>query len=582
MRALFAMCLALATPTIARADTFWVSTSGSPDGDGTSERPFDTIGTALRTIDAAGGHTVIVRDGVYEGQTVVARAFESPVIVRSEHPYAATLTNAAGGGEALRIYFEGPVRIVFEGFVFTNHHASNVCVGREAYFLIHVQDAEDVTLRDNVIHGNDAPGTCNELLKINRGSDTAFPRNIRIEGNLFYDSANAGGADMIDAVRAGELDIVDNVFVGTPEHTESQSFITIKRQAAAPADVRSPRFVVARNVFVHWGGKTDQAFVQFGEDGVAEEEISDALIENNLFIGDSAASMAAPIQLKGAGNILVRANTIVGDLPSGAFLVRVGTEGDNPAVRGFRFVGNVLADPTGTMSARLVNRYGLAEASSIVLDGNLYWNAGGALPAGGDATAADDVRAVLGDPALPSGAIALPSFEAGRFASGSTTIREEFLRLVAAASLGETSAAIDVGDPSAMPSVDIRGLDRGTAPDLGAFERGATVGVDMDAGPRPDAGADGAVSDASRPDAGRGDTPRDARVDGTAADAGTVDDDGGCDCSTGAASSSRLWLVILVVLGARVGRRRRRSDHSAGRCVASGSAKLIGPPREAR
>ncbi|RLB45830.1 MAG: hypothetical protein DRJ42_29070 [Deltaproteobacteria bacterium] len=558
---LAASLLAVSAPVPAAADDFFVATDGDDgSGDGSGANPWATIDHAVDSIGAEGGHVIIVRDGTYEGQTVVRRAFAAPVTVRAENPYRAVLTNAAAGGEAIRVFVVGSVNLVIQGFTITNSHPSNVCSGREPFYLIHLQDASDVELSGNIIFGANAPGTCNELVKVNRSMNTVYGRGIVIRGNLFYDMANAGGADMIDAVRPGEIDIVDNVFFGNPLENMSQSFITIKRQALAPADARSPRYRIARNVFMSWGGKGDQAFVQFGEDGDSVVEIDDALIENNLFIGNSAAGQAAPIQLKGAANVLVRANTIVGDLPSGAFGVRMGTEGDNPDVSGFEFRNNIWADPTGTMTDRLINSYGRVDVGSIVLTHNLYWNAGNALPTGGSVTPADDSERVELSPMLPDDQSGLvePRWDpaAPGFPGGEATIREVFLALVESfGALGDGSAAVDAADPTHMPADDIRGLARGSAPDLGAYERGAdTPAPPVDGGvPVRDGGGIPST------DSGTGGT--DSGMSG--ADTGTPggDDAGGCGCRVQAGKDVRTWPVtaffacIFVVL---VQRRRRR------------------------
>jgi hypothetical protein len=476
-----------------------------------------------------------------------------------------------GEREAIRVYVKGSVHITFEGFVISNAHPSYTCPnGRESYYLIHLQDASDVTLRGNAIFGNNAPGRCNELLKINRSDDGIYGRNVVIRGNVFYDSANAGGSDMIDAVRPGEVHILENIFFGNPEKSGSHSFITLKRQA--PDDQpSSPRYRVSRNVFLNWGGKSDQAFVQFGEDGVDFLEITDVLVDNNLVIGNSPASLAAPFQFKGAAGIRVVANTIVGDLPSGSFGFRIGTEGSNPPVSGFDIRNNLWSDPTGTMGSRLVNTYGGVDVSSIVLDRNLYWNGGQALPTGGSVTPSDDAHQLHADPLVggDQSAIVLPRWdESSAFPSGSKSIREEFLRLVETyGALGAGSPAIDAADAAHMPSEDIRGYARDGSPDLGAYEWGAQAGGS--AGSAGQAGVGGSSgAGASGGTAGSGASGGSAGTaggaggsggsggTGGAADAGSgvaaaggasasSDDDGGCGCRIKPASFPSSWLLAL-------------------------------------
>jgi hypothetical protein len=572
--------LALLLASQAPAADFHVSTSGDDDvGNGSAGAPWRTIQHAVNAgIPADGGHTVIVADGVYDGSTLVTRGFPNPVVVRAEHALRAKLTNVSGDREAIRVYLDGPVRLTFSGFVISNAHPSYTCPsGREDYYLIHLQDASDVTIRDNVIFGNNAPGRCNELLKINRSLDTVYVRNVVVRGNVFYDPANAGGADMIDSVRPGEVRIFENIFFGTPDHDLSQSFITLKRQA--PDDQpSSPRYEVSRNVFMHWGGKSDQAFVQFGEDGVDFHEITDALVENNLVIGDSPASLAAPFQFKGAKGVRVRANTIVGDLPGGSFGFRVGTEGDNPPMSDFDIRNNIWADPTGTMTNRLVNTYGDVDVATITLDNNLYWNSGQLLPTSGAVTPAHDAHAVQGDPLLTGdhAAIVLPRWDesAGAFPSGTTTIREEFLRLVetyGALALG--SAAVDAADPTHMPADDIRGFARDGTPDIGAYELGAstsgtggTAGAGGTAGSTGSGGSSGVGGSSGMGGTGGAPGSGGAGVSGSgggsAGSSPTMpeksDEDSGCACRTSRPSLPSWWLPTLGALLASVGFARGR------------------------
>lgn len=545
-----------------KADTFYVATDGDDgSGDGSTGSPWASIGHAVnQAIPAEGGHTVVVGDGTYEGSVYVSRGFSQPVIVQADNPYRATLTNVNGDNEAIRVYVDGSVNLTFDGFIITNAHPSYDCPnGRESYYLIHLQDVEDFTLRNNIIFGNNAPGRCNELLKINRGNDQAYPRNILVQGNVFYDPASAGGSDMIDSVRPGEVDIVDNIFMGDPGHPDSQSFITLKRQVQTPPpDARSPRFVVARNVFLSWQGHTDQAFVQFGEDGYDEYMITDALVENNLIIGNSSTDLAAPFQFKGSQQIRVRANTIVGDLPGGSYGFRIGTEENNPHMAGFEIRNNIWCDPTGTMGDRLINTYGDVDNNSFVLDHNLFYNGGSALPTGGDVTIDTDANRLEGDPLLESNHanIALPRWDAqaNAFPSGAITIREEFLRLVETyGALGAGSPAIDAADAANMPAADIRNLTRDDQPDVGAFE--VNAGGAAGSGGYGGSGAWGGSGTGAGSSQG-GSTATGGSAAGLGAE---PEDDGDCGCRVGAGAPLRGgWLggVVLGLIG--LGRRRRR------------------------
>jgi hypothetical protein len=542
------------------ATDYYVATDGSESGDGSELNSWPTIRHALGRI--SGGDTILVKDGVYHGQSSTSASFADWVIIRAEHDYRAKLTNVDGGSGAIFIYTPGSAKIVIEGFVISNSHPSYQCGDREENYLVHFQDAQDLVLRNNIIFGNNTPGTCNELLKINRGDVQYYPKNIRIVGNLFYDHADAGGADMIDSVRPGEIDIFENIFFAR-NAPEAQSFITLKREVVA-SEIgilpRSPRYQVARNVFLNWDGKTDQAFVQFGEDGYDQYMITDGLIENNLMIGNSSRSMAGPIQLKGVRGVTVRANTVVGDLPGSAYGARIGTEGDNPQVGDIFFYNNIWSDPTGTMGDRFLNIYNDVDVSTIALDHNLFFNNSNPLPAEEFPAPADDPNLILGDPLIEKNhaGLILPVWDEDlhRFPSGSVTIREEFERLALTyGAISAGSPAIGAADPANMPPDDILGRPRDANPDVGAFE---LIGSEVDAGV-----ADG-ESDAGGEDAG-GDGGAHDHTDGDIAeDAGSDDDPGGkltsCGCESGAQRGFLPTVLILLVAILGTGRRNRPTD----------------------
>lgn len=493
----------------AQAETFYASPGGTTNGDGSSENPWPVNHAISQLGD---GDTLLLMDGLYEGRVSTSRSFTDWVTIRAEHPYRAKLTNVQNGAPSLSIYTQGSAKIIIDGFVISNRHPSYVCSGREPEFLVHFQDAQDVIFRNNIVFGNNAPGTCNELIKINRGGDPYYPKGIQITGNVIYDHANAGGADMIDSVRGGELDITENIFFAR-NADQAQSFITLKRQVDAQSlgiTPRSPRHNVSRNVFLNWDGKTDQAFIQLGEDGYAEVMISDALIENNLLIGNSSRNIAGAFQFKGVKNITVRANTVVGDLPGGAYGFRIGTEENNLPVEDIYIYNNIFSDPTGTMGNRFINTYGDVVVNSIALDNNLYFNDSNPLPATESPAPADDANRVVDDPLLETnhGGMALPVWDENshRFPSGSTSIREEFERLVNTyGAIGEESPAEGAANAGRMPADDILGNARDADPDIGAFELAGAV---------EDGGTDG--GDAQQDGAEPGDT--EAGDDGAHAD----------------------------------------------------------------
>jgi hypothetical protein len=351
--------------------------------------------------------------------------------------------------------------------------------------MIHFQDASDIRFENNIVFGNNRAPFCNDLMKINRSGDPYYPRRIRILGNVFYNHPQVLGNDLIDSVRPGEIEISDNIFFSDLGVSEAQNFITLKREVtgtSVPPDAQSPRFRVCRNIFLSYEGRTDQAMLNFGEDGVSTYELTDVLVENNLFIGDSANPQAAPFQFKGTKGVTVRSNTVVGDMPGTAYAFLIGTTGTNPIVEDLFIYNNVFADPTGTMGSQFLGTFGSVNLGTIELDRNLFWNDGNALPGAGAIVPADDVNRIVADPLLETNqqGIVLPKWDTTnhRFSSGSTTIREEFERLVEGyGALGAGSPAIDAADPAHAPADDILGRVRDGSPDLGAYEFATATGI---------------------------------------------------------------------------------------------------------
>jgi hypothetical protein len=543
----------------ALAGTYHVATTGSDlTGDGSAIKPWATIAAALKNVPDDGS-TILVKDGVYKGQTLIARAFKKPVTVQAEYAYRVRLTNP--GGVVIACYLQGAGNFKLSGFEITNG-SGFACTTRQNP-LVHLQDVTDVALEDNIIHDNAVAGGCNELLKINSGTPNVAPKNIQIAGNLFYNPAPIEGADLIDAVAVEDLDIRDNIFFSTAPQTASTSYVMIKsqKQFTDGRVVRSPRFKVYRNVFLSWAGAADQAFVLFGEDGKPYHEVTDSLIENNLLLGNSSTATVAAFQLKGAKDVTIRANTIVGDLPGGSYALRAGTELANPSVEGIRIVNNIWSDPTGTMTKRFVNTYGNAVLSSFVLESNLYWNGATPLPSNyftsGTLFPANDPKAIFGDPrtATDQAAIVLPIWDPakGTFQSGQPSIKKEHERLVEGyGAIGAGSAAQDAADPKQMPSDDILGRPRDSKPDRGAYERMSPAPADQ-----AKVSGDGPRGDLASPPRDSSPPPGDfapSRNDAPAPASG----ESGCGCALGTRGGGALALACYLALVLVVWRRRSR------------------------
>lgn len=457
---------ALFAPAAAQG-TYFVATDGAnlPDN-GSAAAPWATIEYALTRVPD--GSLVLVRPGTYSGRIRVRGSFAQGVTVRSEVPYRARLRHSA---TVLTIYNDSAnvEGITIEGFDVA-HSGSGA-----GALVVQVQDGfgtetRRITLRDNILHDS----FNNDVLKVNNGAS-----QVRIVGNLFYNQQ--GSDEHIDINSVDDVVVEDNVFFndfaasGRPVPTDSASFVVIKDSNGVDDEYLGARnVVVRRNVFANWQGSAGSNFLLLGEDGTANVEAFDITVENNLFIGNSAVPLRAAFGCKGCADVVFRANTVVGDLPSNAFAMRINREGANPTPTNLRFANNLWADTDGSMGDFSDTLAG--DVGTFALARNGYWNAGNPLPNDPTDTVniANDPQPVTGDPRLPSPAgLVTPwwSEASGSFGGGHATIRAAFLALARTwGTPAPGGAGIGAANPADMPATDLLGAPRDAAPDLGAVE----------------------------------------------------------------------------------------------------------------
>ncbi|NIM96358.1 MAG: hypothetical protein GTO18_21885 [Anaerolineales bacterium] len=472
----------------ASGQIFYVAVDGSDNtGDGSQHNPWGTINHALSKV--TDGSTILVQQGTYNGRVRLRGTFTEGVTVKSEVPYQARLRNDST--VVTCFYGQG---ITMEGFDIAHNGPG------AGALVIQIQDlrgepgGEDIvgriTLRNNILHDS----YNNDILKVNNGAG-----GILIEGNVFYNQT--GSDEHIDVNSVTDVVIQDNVFFNDFEGSgrvnpgNTSSYIVIKdSDGVANGVIGSQRITVRRNIFLNWEGSSGHNFVLVGEDGKPYHEGMDVMVENNLLLGNSQQVMRAPFGVKGGRSITFRNNTVVGDLPSLAYAMRLNTEGSNPPNEDIRFYNNIWSDPTGTMGAEDAYRphdfsdTPLGQTTSFELSNNLYWNGGAPIPEdpGELINFTNDSARIVADPLLREhGQIALPRWDstAGSFSDGSSSVRQAFERLVLLfGAPAEGSPVVDAADPANSPVEDILGRPRSesAAPDLGAFEVGSPVPIPGD------------------------------------------------------------------------------------------------------
>jgi hypothetical protein len=456
----------LVSPASAQSTLHVAATGQDVEGRGSATQPFATITYALDR--AAAGDLILVGQGRYDGRIRIRGRFDPPVTIRSAEPYRAQLRNNA---TVLTLYNDsvGVEGIVIEGFDIAHDGpgAGGLVVQVQA---IGGRPTRNIILRDNVIHDS----YNNDLLKINNGAE-----QVRVLGNLFYNQQ--GSDEHIDINSVADVLVEGNVFFndfsgsGRINDNSTSSFVVVKDSNGSSDGVLGANNVrIRRNLFFNWQGNTGTNFVLCGEDGTANFEAFDLLVENNLLLGNSGNAMRSAFGVKGCRNVTFRANTVAGNLPSLEYAIRFNREGANPVMEDLVLYNNIWSDPTGTM-----NKFSTtppADTSSFVLQRNLVFNGGAPLPSSGSEliNPEDDPEPVRGDPALPEqGGLIAPVWQlgSGSFAGGQTRISGVFRDLALRYGRpGSGGAGVGMALAAQMPTDDLLGDPRPSSPSLGALE----------------------------------------------------------------------------------------------------------------
>jgi hypothetical protein len=330
---------------LAQAQTFYVATNGIDQvNNGNQQAPWASISYAIDQVPD--GATIDVGPGTYNGRVRLDQGFDNGVQIRLSTPYKARLRHDNG---AVVICFTCRA-VTLEDFDIA--HASN----NTGALLIQIQNSiiSNVTLRNNIIHDS----TNNDLLKINNGA-----RNVLLEGNIFYNQV--GSDEHIDINSAIGVTVRDYLFFNSKPQSITSSYVLIKDSNGNSDGVLGSKDIKVQRNFFNWQGDNSQSFLRIGEDGIANFEADNVLVENN---------------------VRLRSNTIVGNLPSRSFAARLLAVDENRANQNIVLSNNLWSDPTASMGAEGFIGADVFDAppgdnASVQLSNNLYYNRDSPIPA---------------------------------------------------------------------------------------------------------------------------------------------------------------------------------------------------------
>ena len=247
------------------------------------------------------------------------------------------------------------------------------------------------------------------------------------------------------------------------------------------------------NIMLNWQTDTSQnngnsGWIDIGNEDTEVYLALNILFENNLFLGNSPIVTRSVFEIKDAYNVVIRNNTISGDLPSRHYALRSRVNSSSGSTifpsEQIYFYNNIVSDYTGTMGSELGSSGGqnqfsdspIAYVHDFEIARNLYWNGGNTIPISSFTSALDfnkDTTALVGDPQLRTPInIQLPRWNGTTFADGSATITEAFTNLVQLYAIPDSASLANASaDPDHISPVDIMGKPRNiSSAEVGAYE----------------------------------------------------------------------------------------------------------------
>ncbi len=441
--------------------TFYIATDGDNGGDGSSGSPWATLEHAVSQVPD--GAEIVVEAGLYQGSNQISRQFANGITVRSETTYGA------------RFLHNGPVivgtdcqGIRFEGFEFeqqTGFPQDNL--------VMFTGNTQRLTFYNNIFH--DAVRL--SLLHLGPGAV-----DVTVQQNVFYNAGLQSNANHVRVEGGRDVTVIDNIFFndyagsGRTNTNNSGAFVYVTNLTNV---ANAGNIQIRRNIMLAWQGLDNESMIQLGDrTNSAAFDVDNALVENNLMLGDGIPQFRAAMTLENVNNITIRNNTVSGDFPSLAYAFHMISSAPTIRNNEIFIYNNIWSDQVGTMGGFIGE--GVLDfcdclpdfTNTTLLANNLYFNGGNELPFDAEEllNPVDDATAVVGDPLLgaPVGII-LPRWGGTSFTSGEADIRAEFVRLA------ELYGQPGVGSPAingaaSGPADDLLGNLRGGTLDLGAVE----------------------------------------------------------------------------------------------------------------
>lgn len=224
------------------ADTHYVATDGKAENNGSIEKPFGSVEQALARV--GGGHTIIVKHGIYRGPIFIAKEFagtaEHPTVIKSEEKWKAVIIGAPyhvisnadncdwvviDGFEVLGARYDG---IKMNG----DHNTVRNCwAHNNSHMGVAMHDQKHCVIENNLIefngqhiqfhHGVYADGEDfiirNNIVRHNAGFGLQlYPsmKNARVENNLISGHKEKPGIILSCPEGGGKNVIVNNTITG--------------------------------------------------------------------------------------------------------------------------------------------------------------------------------------------------------------------------------------------------------------------------------------------------------------------------------------------------------------------------------